>query len=155
MVAAVRAPEVFPHLFQFLGPILRERLALFVKNTYRSFQIGKARGHFFDGKLRGDPSDGLPGLKGVGPAAASQLIRTHGGIAGVLRDAHVADHDRDYLERAMRVVPPVPDLPIAVPAGRRGTYPVDAAALAALTTKHGLTAASNRLVAALAGMPSG
>ena len=105
--------------------------------------------------LRGDPSDGLPGLKGVGPASAAQLIRSHGGVAGVLRDGRVADHDRDYLERAMRVVPPVADLPIAVPAGRRDSYPVDASGLTALTTRHGLAAASDRLVNALSKMTSG
>jgi 5'-3' exonuclease len=37
--------------------------------------------------LRGDPSDGLPGLKGVGAVTAAAMIRCHGNIAGVLRSA--------------------------------------------------------------------
>ena len=102
--------------------------------------------------LRGDPSDGLPGLKGVGPASAAQLIRTHGGVAGLLRAGRVADHDREYLERAMRVVPPVADLPVALPAGRRVSYPADPKALATLREEHGLMVASDHLVNALTGM---
>jgi 5'-3' exonuclease len=34
--------------------------------------------------LRGDPSDGLPGAKGVGPKKAADLLREHGSLEGVL-----------------------------------------------------------------------
>jgi 5'-3' exonuclease len=34
--------------------------------------------------LRGDPSDGLPGAKGVGPKTAAELLREHGSLEGVL-----------------------------------------------------------------------
>jgi DNA polymerase-1 len=34
--------------------------------------------------LRGDPSDGLPGAKGVGPKTAAELLRKHGSLEGVL-----------------------------------------------------------------------
>ena len=37
--------------------------------------------------LRGDPSDGLPGAKGVGPKTASELLRRHGSLEGVLDNA--------------------------------------------------------------------
>src|SRR5579864_8353545 len=57
--------------------------------------------------LRGDPSDGLPGLRGVGAVAASNLIRTHGSVDGVLERANLSDEQRDYLTRAIRVVRPV------------------------------------------------
>ena len=40
--------------------------------------------------LRGDPSDGLPGLKGVGAVTAAGMIRRHGDIAGVLRERELA-----------------------------------------------------------------
>ncbi len=30
--------------------------------------------------LRGDPSDGLPGAKGVGPKTAAELLRRHGSL---------------------------------------------------------------------------
>jgi hypothetical protein len=75
--------------------------------------------------LRGDPSDGLPGLRGVGAAKAAELIRRHGGLAEIIRDAPLGEADRDYLARAMQVVEPVLDLPITLPAGRRDRYPAD------------------------------
>jgi 5'-3' exonuclease len=34
--------------------------------------------------LRGDPSDGIPGAKGVGEKTASELLRKHGSLEGVL-----------------------------------------------------------------------
>jgi 5'-3' exonuclease len=34
--------------------------------------------------LRGDPSDGIPGAKGVGPKTAADLLREHGSLEGVL-----------------------------------------------------------------------
>src|SRR5258705_5582307 len=37
--------------------------------------------------LRGDPSDGLPGAKGVGPKTAAELLRRHGSLEGVLESA--------------------------------------------------------------------
>jgi DNA polymerase-1 len=37
--------------------------------------------------LRGDPSDGLPGAKGVGPKTAAELLRKHGSLEGVLEKA--------------------------------------------------------------------
>lgn len=100
--------------------------------------------------LRGDPSDGLPGLKGVGAVAAADLIRRHGSVPGLLRDGRLAEHQREYLTRALRVVPPVSDLPLELPRGRREGYPVDWEQLTALTERHGLGSASDRLVQALA-----
>ena len=99
--------------------------------------------------LRGDPSDGLPGLKGVGAVAAASMIRQHGGVAAVLDARRLSEHDQDYLNRAMRVVPPVADLPIDLPEGNRPHYPADPEALNTLMAKHGLQAASSRLVDAL------
>ena len=37
--------------------------------------------------LRGDPSDGIPGAKGVGAKTAAELLRRHGSLEGVLEDA--------------------------------------------------------------------
>jgi 5'-3' exonuclease len=99
--------------------------------------------------LRGDPSDGLPGLRGVGAVTAAGMIRRHGDIAGVLRDRQFRDFDREYLEAAMRVVPPVDDLPIELPAGRRDSYPVDEATVRALAERYGLRDACTRLVSAM------
>jgi 5'-3' exonuclease len=99
--------------------------------------------------LRGDPSDGLPGLKGVGAVAAADIIRKHGGVAGLLRDGRLPEPQREYLARALRVVPPVRDLPVALPAGRRDSYPVDPERLRVLAELHGLASACDRLVLAL------
>ena len=101
--------------------------------------------------LRGDPSDGLPGLKGVGAVAAASMVRTYGGIEGIVQAGRVKDADREYLERAVRVVQPADGLPIELPAGARASYPADAGRLAALVEQHGLQAASARLVEALNG----
>jgi 5'-3' exonuclease len=37
--------------------------------------------------LRGDPSDGLPGAKGVGPKTAAELLRRHGSLESILDSA--------------------------------------------------------------------
>ena len=105
--------------------------------------------------LRGDPSDGLPGLRGVGSVTAAAMIRRHGDIAGVLRERPLHDADRDYLISAMRVVPPVADLPIALPFGRRDAYPTNEAALESLGAQHGTQEPCTRLVRALAGLARG
>src|SRR6202020_27243 len=82
--------------------------------------------------LRGDPSDGLPGLKGVGAVAAASMIREHGGIPALLDAGRLSAENHDYLPRAMQVVPPVTDLPIDLPRGNRPRYPDDPEALNAL-----------------------
>ena len=37
--------------------------------------------------LRGDPSDGLPGAKGVGPKTAAELLQAHGSLEAILDNA--------------------------------------------------------------------
>jgi len=100
--------------------------------------------------LRGDPSDGLPGLRGVGAVTAAGMIRKHGDLAGVLRERQLSDADRAYLENAMRVVPPVADLPIDLPRGRRDSYPDDEASLRALAAQFRVGDACARLLDAVA-----
>ena len=63
--------------------------------------------------LRGDPSDGIPGAKGVGEKTAAELLREHGSLEGVLENAlrikrpalrttltSTADEIRSYLDIA-------------------------------------------------------
>jgi 5'-3' exonuclease, C-terminal SAM fold len=120
----------------------------------RRFDIpGRRYGDF--AILRGDPSDGLPGLKGVGSVTAAAIIRRYGDIAGVLEERPLGDADRHYLERALRVVTPVADLPIRLPAGRRDVYPVNEPALALHAARYGVQAACARLVSAMAGLAAG
>jgi 5'-3' exonuclease len=103
--------------------------------------------------LRGDPSDGLPGLAGVGPKKAADLVKKYGSVqrmidAGIFRAADV-----EYLEKALRVVAPVADLKIKVPRGRRDRYPEDPARAEELGSRYGVTSSIERLVKALASMP--
>jgi 5'-3' exonuclease len=99
--------------------------------------------------LRGDPSDGLPGLKGVGAVTAAAMIRRHGDIAGVLRDRPLRPSDREYLEAAITVVRPVDELAIALPPGRRDAYPANAPALETLAADHHIEDSVHRLLRAL------
>jgi 5'-3' exonuclease len=104
--------------------------------------------------LRGDPSDGLPGIKGVGAVTAASMIRRHGDIVGVLRDRPLRPADREYLEAAMTVVPPVDDLPIELPPGRRDAYPANPPALRALAAQHHAEDPVNRMLSALTSLAS-
>lgn len=52
--------------------------------------------------LRGDPSDGLPGAKGVGPKTAAELLKRHGSLEGVLE---AAGSERPKLAAALREDP--------------------------------------------------
>ena len=112
--------------------------------------------------LRGDPSDGLPGVAGIGEKTAAGLLARFGTLAGVLaaRDSGfgltLAQQRRltegaAYLEVAPRVVQvardaPLPDLDDALP--RAAAFPE---ALDALTDRWGLRSTVSRVLAALAG----
>jgi len=104
--------------------------------------------------LRGDPSDGLPGLAGVGPKKAADLLRRHGSLRGMLEAGLFRSADREYLERALKVVAPVRDVPVAVPSGRRDSYPAHPEVLQELNQRHGLAATTDKLVQALTRLSS-
>ena len=107
--------------------------------------------------LRGDPSDGLPGVRGIGEKTASKLIAEHGSLEGLLAasslPATVAAKlaaAAEYLAAAQRVVPPVAGLALdacdlALPAA-----PADSEMLAALAEEWKLTAAVERVQRAVA-----
>lgn len=99
--------------------------------------------------LRGDPSDGLPGVAGVGPKKAADLIQRHGSLQGMIQAGVFRASDADYLERARRAVPPVTTLDIPVPAGRRDTYPEHPDAVARLGERYRVESSIERLVKAL------
>ena len=98
--------------------------------------------------LRGDPSDGLPGLRGVGDRQAAALVRRWGGVAELLAGAELNDTARDYLQRASRVVMPVTDLRVEVPAPP-STIPADPEKLEKLSRDLRIEPSASRLVTAL------
>jgi len=104
--------------------------------------------------LRGDPSDGLPGLAGFGPKKAADLVRKYGSVRAMIDAGIFRDADAEYLEKAMRVVAPVADLKIEVPRGRRDRYPEDPARAEELGRRYGVTSSIERLVKALTSMPA-
>jgi 5''-3'' exonuclease (including N-terminal domain of PolI) len=103
--------------------------------------------------LRGDPSDGLPGLAGVGAKRAADLVRKYGSVAAMLEAGIFRASDAEYLEKAQRVVAPVADLKIEVPRGRRDRWPDDPARVEELGRRYGVASSMDRLIKALASMP--
>jgi len=99
--------------------------------------------------LRGDPSDGLPGIAGVGDKKAAELVSRYGSVAAMLEAGIFRNANAEYLERALRVVPPVRDLAIKVPRGRRDRYPEAPKEVEQLGKKYGIGNNLERLVTAL------
>ena len=100
--------------------------------------------------LRGDPSDGLPGVAGIGAKKAADLVRRHGSVGAMLEAGIFRSADADYLEKARRIVPPVSDLGIEVPRGRRDRWPDDPVRVEELGLRYGIASSFERLSKALA-----
>jgi 5'-3' exonuclease len=98
--------------------------------------------------LRGDPSDGLPGAKGIGAKTAAELLREHGSLEGVLaarqglrpRIAAALQEQQAEL-RAFRAIATLQDVPFARPPDAHTDLAAGAAAARAL----GMTALAKRL----------
>ncbi|HTW04390.1 MAG TPA: 5'-3' exonuclease H3TH domain-containing protein [Streptosporangiaceae bacterium] len=116
--------------------------------------------------LRGDPSDGLPGVSGVGDKTAAALVRVFGSIDAMLT-ALDSGHGgfpmgtrpklaaaRDYLEAAVPVVRVADDAPAPGVDGRLGEAPPDPGLLEVLGERWGLGSSLRRMVAALAERPA-
>ncbi|WP_345218438.1 5'-3' exonuclease [Georgenia halophila] len=110
--------------------------------------------------MRGDPSDGLPGVAGVGEKTAASLLAKYGDLAGVLAAVDAgkvsAGHQakfaaaRDYLEAAPAVVKVAPDAPVPEVDDALPAAPVDPDAAADLATRWNLGGSMTRVVEALA-----
>ena len=112
--------------------------------------------------LRGDPSDGLPGVPGIGDKTAAALVTRFGSLEAILAALDEGRAEgfpagsrtrlaaaRDYLRVAPAVVrvaldTPLPDFDPALP-----SEPRDPATLAGLGARYGLDGPLSRLLAAL------
>jgi 5'-3' exonuclease len=113
--------------------------------------------------LRGDPSDGLPGVPGIGEKTAAQLVGRYGSLDGLLAavesgDATLSPTQRrrlldaaDYLGVAPAVVRVAPDAPVADVDDRLPQVVADPERLVALAERWGLASSVRRVVDALAG----
>jgi 5'-3' exonuclease len=110
--------------------------------------------------LRGDPSDGLPGIPGIGEKSAASLLASYGDLAGLLAAvdagapirpamAQALRAGRDYLVRAEAVVR-VAEVELPEVEARILPEPADPDALTVLCERWGITAPVRRLADALA-----
>ncbi|MFD0371769.1 MULTISPECIES: 5'-3' exonuclease H3TH domain-containing protein [unclassified Streptomyces] len=112
--------------------------------------------------LRGDTSDGLPGVKGIGEKTAAQLITEYGDLAGVRaaagdRTSRLTPAKRrgiveaaEYLDVAPTVVRVARDAPLPEFSAALPSEPRDPEALAGLVERWGLGGAVARLLPVLA-----
>lgn len=111
--------------------------------------------------LRGDPSDGLPGVPGIGEKTASKLLAEFGDLAGIVaavNDPRAAltpsqrrrlDESRPYLAAAPTVVKVADDVPLPAVDTVLPRAPHDPAALEALAARWGLGGSLHRLLTTL------
>ncbi|HEX6488982.1 MAG TPA: 5'-3' exonuclease [Candidatus Dormibacteraeota bacterium] len=99
--------------------------------------------------LRGDPSDGLPGLAGVGEKSAAAMVKRHGSVEGVLAEGKLSAADADYLRKALVVVKPAAGLQLDCGDCLLPPAPADPERLNALSQAHGLDSPISRLGRAL------
>jgi 5'-3' exonuclease len=118
--------------------------------------------------LRGDPSDGLPGVPGVGEKTAASLVTKYGSLAAIMAALDAGDTGMpagaraklaaavDYLEVAPVVVAVATDVPVPRlrDDGRIPAEPVDAERLLELSERWGLESSLNRVLNAFGAVTS-
>ena len=136
-----------------------------LQHTDEAFLRGKygvdGRGYADLALLRGDPSDGLPGVAGIGEKTAAKLLAEFGDLAGIMAavddpkakltpaQRKRLDEARPYVAVAPKVVRvaddvPLPDVDTALPHAPR-----DPAALEVLAARWGLGGSLQRLLTTL------
>ena len=113
--------------------------------------------------MRGDASDGLPGVPGIGEKTAATLLLRFGDLQGIVAAAADPESDMspgprrrildaaDYLEVAPTVVAVARHIDLAAYDATLPSAPRDAALVDALAERWGLGSAPGRLTAVLAG----
>jgi len=125
------------------------------------YGVATGRGYAEMAVLRGDASDGLPGVPGIGEKTAVALLRRYGDLSGLLAAVAAGDvgltatqrrrllEASDYLAVAPGVVDVATDAPVADLPDRLPVVPADADRLVALAERWRLTSSLTRLVDAL------
>lgn len=117
--------------------------------------------------LRGDPSDGLPGVPGVGEKTAATMLAQYGSLESILEAAHdpkskLAKAFRakllaatDYIEAAVPVVQVARDAPVQLSTDddRLPLAAVDPGRVAELAGRYGVGSSIGRLQKALDALP--
>ncbi len=153
LFALVRDPDVRV-LYPLVG--VTKLLQVDEAEITRRYGIpGRAYGDF--ALLRGDPSDGLPGVPGIGEKTAARLIAAHGSLANVLAAktlppavARRLAAAEPYLAAARRVVPPVAEVPLPPLDLALPKAPRHPRTLARLAREHELATPVGRVEKALA-----
>ncbi|MFI8006870.1 5'-3' exonuclease H3TH domain-containing protein [Streptomyces sp. NPDC086010] len=111
--------------------------------------------------LRGDPSDGLPGVPGIGEKTAAKLLDAYGDLAGIMAavddpasrltpsQRKRLDEARDYVAVAPKVVRVAGDVPLPAFEAALPREPRDPAALEDLANRWGLGGSLQRLLLTL------
>jgi 5'-3' exonuclease len=134
----------------------------FVTDAWLRAKYGIGAAQYADfAVLRGDPSDGLPGVAGIGEKTAVELLREFGDLLGIVRAAsdetspmRPAVRRRifagaEYLTRAPQVVRVVRDLDLPAFAAGRGIDDAARAQVEQLADRWGLGDSARRALAAL------
>ncbi|MBA3021245.1 5'-3' exonuclease [Propionicimonas sp.] len=110
--------------------------------------------------LRGDPSDGLPGVAGIGEKTAAGLLASHHDLEQILAAAQqgllaprvtaALAASVDYLGAAREVVSAAVDVPVPAFKLELSRSPADPARFERLSAELGLGGSAARLIAALA-----
>jgi len=133
-----------------------------VDDGWLAAKYGVTGGGYVDfAVLRGDPSDGLPGVAGIGEKTAASLVAAHGDLEEILAAAGRGElgpavtrrlsEAVEYLGPARTVVAVATDVPLPELDLTLRAAPPDPAAFSALAESLGLGGSAQRLLQALAG----
>jgi 5'-3' exonuclease len=111
--------------------------------------------------LRGDASDGLPGVSGIGEKTAARLIERYGSLAGLRAAVDGGDPEikgaqrarleagSAYLDVAPDVVRVAPDAPVPEVDLTRPTSVADPVLMSKVASEYGVAGSFNRVLSAL------